>query len=197
VASLGTRPERTMTAAESTALTQLSPLAKQFLQNRANEITGHYDNTAGIPMWTSQAVLTGKAATELRTEGDTLLMDDLDYETSGVSTDQGMVQIVGNQANVWFQEQTTLAMPGGTLEEEYAHTVDRAFIFVRSGTTWALAGQRLVSDASLPPMTEPLTEFVPAVTDWSALVQTPVQPGTETDPPELQDPPVPDLECER
>jgi hypothetical protein len=88
-------------------------------------------------------------------------------------------------------------MPGGTLEEEYAHTVDRAFIFVRSGTTWALAGQRLVSDASLPPMTEPLTEFVPAVTDWSALVQTPVQPGAETDPPELQDPPVPDLECER
>jgi hypothetical protein len=69
VASLGTRPERTMTAAESTALTQLSPLAKQFLQNRANEITGHYGNTAEIPMWTSQAVLAGKAATEAADRG--------------------------------------------------------------------------------------------------------------------------------
>ncbi|MET8153974.1 amidase domain-containing protein [Actinoplanes sp. NPDC049668] len=181
VAAIGARPNRTMTTAESTALTQLAPLTRQFLQNRANEITGHYDNTAGIPMWSSQAALATTSAAKLRTEGDILLMDNLDYEVSAVAADEGMVQIVGDQANLWLREATTLSMPGDTPDTAYGHKVDRAFVYVRSGTTWALADQRLVSQEAMAPMTEPLNEFTPVIIDGASVDEPAPPAGSESD----------------
>jgi hypothetical protein len=181
VNAVGSRPERTMTAAEITAQAQLVPLAKQFLQNRANEITGHYDNTAGIPMWNSEASLAVVSAAELQYEGDTLLMDNLDYEVSTVSSDEGMVQISGNQANLWLREETTLALPTDDAESAYGHTADRAFIFVRSGTTWALADQRMAAQGPVTPLTEPLGEFEPALDTLTPEGEPAPPAGSEVD----------------
>ncbi|MBB2944525.1 hypothetical protein FB565_004254 [Actinoplanes lutulentus] len=181
VNAIGYRPERTMTAAEITAQAQLVPLAKQFLQNRANEITGHYDNTAGIPMWNSEASLAVVSAAELQYEGDTLLMDNLDYEVSTVSSDTGMVQISGNQANLWLREETSLAMPSDDAETAYGHSADRAFVFVRSGTTWALADQRLVALGAVAPLTEPMGEFEPVLDGLMPEGEPAPEPGGEID----------------
>jgi hypothetical protein len=86
-------------------------------------------------------------------------MDGLTYSASAVTADAGMVEIVGNQANLWLREQTTLTVPAGSTETANEYAADRAFIFVRTGTTWALADERMLSQGPLAPLTEPLSEF--------------------------------------
>ncbi|GLY04083.1 MULTISPECIES: amidase domain-containing protein [Actinoplanes] len=150
------QPDRAMTAAETTAMATLEPLALTFLKNRAAAITG--ENPSGtVPLWTGMAAQEATGAGELAQARAALAADGLSYVSSTVTVDEGMVQLSGsgNEAYYWTVESAALTPAAGSDEPANEYQANRVFVFVRDGSAYKLADESLTYGAHLPPVTEP------------------------------------------
>ncbi|MEV4643202.1 amidase domain-containing protein [Actinoplanes sp. NPDC049548] len=153
-----TRPERTMTAAETSALAALQPMALTLLKNRAAVLTGGQP-VGTIPLWTGMTTQEAAATIDLQKARNELAGDNLSYTTAAVTVQDSMVQTMGNQALLWTTESSVLTPPTGSTEPANEYNADRVFVFAANGSSWKLTDEALTKAGGLPPMTEPISQF--------------------------------------
>ncbi|HET9254643.1 MAG TPA: amidase domain-containing protein [Pseudonocardiaceae bacterium] len=142
-------------------LAQVLPLAQRYLESRAAVFTGRQPGAA-VNRWVAISKRDVSATVEIEESRRILAADGVKYADATVRLTNASVQRAGDGVALRVTESTTLTPPAGSSLPASTYAAERVFILQPRDGSWYIADQKLVNGGAIPPMTEPVSEYVPA-----------------------------------